>query len=129
MIKQFDKSNIQSLRDELSQAVAAVEAKHGIKIAFNGIKYSEESFECKMSVAVADGDNSNPKYKHDFSRCRTILGDYGILQTDLGKKMKINQEDGIVVGCTPRGTHILVQVAEATYKVPVEQAAKRIIRG
>lgn len=109
MITKFDKTNLQALRKDITEAMAAVEKLHGIKLQLGNISYSDSTFTAKITSAIANGDSGpvvNPKWKSDFDRNAMALG---FKREDFGKNVRIGRETFVIVGAQPRKPTLILQ--------------------
>ena len=53
-IASFNPTALSSIRADMVAALAAVEAKYGIKIGLGKINYTDSDFTCKMTTMIAD---------------------------------------------------------------------------
>jgi len=100
-IESFNRGNLKSMRQEISQALAALSDKYGVMFEIGNIRFSDTKFRTQLSVTVA-----NPSQKiqgataNDFN---TYCGIYGLVPSDLGKTFRGLSGDAYkLVGLKPK---------------------------
>jgi hypothetical protein len=111
-ITNFNPENLKEIRDDFNEAVKQLEEKYGIRLSFDKISYSPDSFGAKINAIIANSavteESVNPKWIADFTRY-TEFGYNGLKKSDLGRKFKFpNGKTGKIVGLRPRARHPLV---------------------
>ena len=51
-MKSFDKANLGTMRQELNDALKAVEVKHGVKFDIGNIRYQSNNFRCRLECTI-----------------------------------------------------------------------------
>lgn len=98
---QFNRKNLPSFRTEIEQALAAVEAKNGVKFDLGRITFTESNFRVKLectSAADKSGNAVDPrqvKFDANVWRYNIAKDAFGKTFTKGGRKYKI-------VGLNPR---------------------------
>jgi hypothetical protein len=109
----------------------AVEAKYGISISLDGIKYMDKSFSVKLNAAVVSQDtqtfaNIDPKWINDFERGYLS---FGFKRDDINKlTAKIGGDEFVIVGLRPRAKLPVVAMNTKTKKFVV-LATKFFLKG
>ena len=127
-IASFNPAALSAIRADMVAALAAVEAKYGIKIGLGKINYTDSDFTCKMTTmiadtvadATADGAKVGPKWVADFNRSyfafvpkwvadfnRSYFA-FGLKKEDLGRVIKYQGRDLKLVGTRSRANMPLV---------------------
>ena len=112
-IASFNPAALSAIRADMAAALAAVEAKYGIKIGLGKINYTDSDFTCKMTTmiadavaeATADGAKVDPKWVVDFNRSYFV---FGLKKEDLGRVIKYQGRDLKLVGTRSRANMPLV---------------------
>jgi hypothetical protein len=112
-IASFNPAALSAIRADMAAALAAVEAKYGIKIGLGKINYTDSDFTCKMTTmiadmvaeATADGAKVDPKWVADFNRSYFA---FGLKKEDLGRVIKYQGRDLKLVGTRSRANMPLV---------------------
>ena len=104
IIKEFNKSNLPSFRDQFQKAIASLEKETGVKIDLGNISFNNTQFTTKLTVTAvgASGDTDKIKFEADAKRM------YGIKPEDYGRKFSSHT-----------GTHKLVGLKPTSYKYPL----------
>lgn len=59
MISTFDRSNLEQIRREINNALAAITAKHGLDISLGSISFNAASFTTKLTCRTRNTDAAN----------------------------------------------------------------------
>ena len=101
-IEQFSPANLDEVRAAMKAAMEDVEKKFGIKVGLGKITYTGNEFSMKVTsmvvnpkTAVAAADNVDPKWVSNFMR--NYLS-FGLKSTDLGRKLKYQGSEFVLVG-------------------------------
>lgn len=70
----FAPANIRIINGEISEALKAVEEKHGIKINIGNVKYSDYQYQFKTEVLINDDATQNMVAQQELDRYRNRLG-------------------------------------------------------
>ena len=135
-INSFNPAALSSIRADMVAALAAVEAKYGIKIGLGKINYTDSDFTCKMTTmiadtvaeATADGAKVDPKWVADFNR---YYLSYGLQASDLGKEFDFQGKKAKLVGSRVRADKQIVIKVQGNDKFNIisAQQAVRMIHG
>lgn len=99
-IKTFDKANLKSLSAEIEAAVAAIAAKHGLRLAGGiGGRYSDMEFTIKGTLKVTDAATVADAARQDWNR---YAGLDGFSPEDFGKTFKFSGSTYTISGYNPR---------------------------
>lgn len=101
-IEQFSPANLDEVRAAMKAAMEDVEKKFGIKVGLGKITYTGNEFSMKVTsmvvnskTAVAAESNVDPKWVSNFMRNHLS---FGLKSSDLGRKLKYNGDDYVLVG-------------------------------
>lgn len=114
-MKNFDSTNLKTLRADINEAFKVIAEKHGISIQLEGIRYNDNSFTAKLSAATkGDGERVvNPKWKADY--LKQTAGSFEFIRKGIKKEMFGTQVTvrGIgkatIVGAKPRNPELIVE--------------------
>jgi len=66
MISTFDRSNLEQIRREINNALAAITAKHGLDISIGSISFNAASFTTKLTCRTRNTDAANQANTHSL---------------------------------------------------------------
>ena len=92
-IASFNPAALSAIRADMAAALAAVEAKYGVKISLGKINYTDSDFTCNMVTMIADavaestvdGAKVDPKWVADSNRSFFA---FRLKKEDLGRAVK-----------------------------------------
>jgi hypothetical protein len=132
-ITSFDKKNLGTIREDITNALKAVEQKHGMKLALGSIRFDANTFSGKLTGAVGTaaettegGANSELKWRQDFLS-RHIF--YGLEKDDLGKEISVRGGKYIIVGSRSKAKAqiVLKKVGSDKYIAATKQEVKQAL--
>ncbi len=108
---EFTRKNLKDIREDIKDALKAVETKYGIVIKQGNISFADNSFKMKLEAFVGESDADAGKIVWD-SWCFK----YGLKSEDFGKTFKSNGTEFTVCGMKPKSTKypVLAQNAAGT---------------
>ena len=111
-IKQFDKKNLEVLRNDMNAALAAVAEKHGVTLHAGNATFMGETVTFKLEAVVLDKDG-NVQTKESVA-LKQHYPEY------VGKKVKFSKGNGIVIGVNTRARKnpFLVKVGKNVWMLP-----------
>ena len=128
-IAKFSPDNLDQIRKDMNAALAAVEAKFGIKIGIGKMSYTENDFTAKITSMVVSeqteaAGSADPKWISDFMRNHFI---FGFSRDDLGKQIKHQGKAFKLVGSRSRAAKPLVveEVGTGKFMVFTVEAFKK----
>ncbi|MFA6569974.1 MAG: hypothetical protein WCT77_01920 [Bacteroidota bacterium] len=103
MIKQFDRTNLKVLRQEIDNALASVAKKHQIALSLGAISFSGEEFHTKLQAVIQSGNASGMSVKEiqAIKNVKTYGDMYNVKETDLNKMFTYAGKSYKFVGLMP----------------------------
>ena len=103
-ITNFTPATLENIRKDFTAAMAALEAKYGVKVNMGKITYSEKEFTAKLTSVIIDESSSSianvdPKWVSDFHRSYYA---YGLTKEDLNTEISIRGTKATIVGSRSR---------------------------
>lgn len=112
-IKTFDKQNLKTLREDITNALAQVEKKHGIRLSLGNIRFNANTFGAKLEAMTIDASapqvEGNVKWQKQFKQNAVF---YGLSPDDLGKEFEYAGSKFTIAGAMSgkaRGQEIIVK--------------------
>ena len=99
-ITSLDRAAVKSLRDEMSAALKAVAARHGIEITVGNASFSHTN--AKFSVALAVKDKRGKVLSAEAEAFKRHAERFGLVPEDLNKSFKYADRKYTITGCLPR---------------------------
>ncbi len=126
-INSFNPAAFSSIRADMVAALAAIEAKYGIKIGLGKINYMTTMIADTVAEATADGAKVDPKWVADFNRSYFA---FGLKKEDLGRVIKYQGRELKLVGTRSRANMPLVvqEVGTPNFKTFSVEAWQRAIK-
>jgi len=110
----FNKISCQILRDDINVALDALGRKHGIKFAAAGAKFTPETIEFKLNIALVKNGVAVDK---DMVTLKRYLSYLGLTEKDLDKTFTVYGKSYKLAGYVPRKysrPFVLLDVARGT---------------
>ena len=103
IIKEFDKTNLKSIRLEIDRALASVGEKLGISLKTGNISYSSEAFHTKLEafVVTKDASGKSPVEIKMMQELKKYGFMFGVDESHLGKTFTSNGETFKFAGVKP----------------------------
>lgn len=98
-ITQFSKDNLDSIRNDINEALKAIESKYNIELKTGSLSYSTETFSVKVEAAIKVEGVSNSKDAQEFKKYAMIIG---LQASDLGREFLSNRKTWKLLGMKPR---------------------------
>jgi len=103
-IKSFDKQNLKIIREDISNALKAVEQKHGMKLHLGNISFTSDEFSGKLKASIGDAadavDNPEIKWRKEFLDYVALGFAHTIIKDDLDKEFSYGGKTYKIVGAT-----------------------------
>jgi hypothetical protein len=124
------KNDVKEIRNTIQKALDELNANSDFEAKLGNASYGLNSINFKMSVAVENDEGVlvTPEAEAFTRNARS----YGFEPTDLGAEITIsNGKKGTIIGLKTRNRKypVLVQTAQGTYKLGVNQALRALGRG
>lgn len=105
-IKEFTRTNLKSLREQITNALSKVGEKNGITLDIGNISFNADSFRVKLEAFIQSDSNSGmslsqTKALADLKRYGFM---FGLSEKDYGKTFKSNGKTFKLVGLAPKRT-------------------------
>lgn len=119
----FNRANLKTIRNDISAALAAVEAKHGVSFNFNNIRFSDNDFRTTLNCVSASDSNGNAVNidKVNFEAKAFLVG---VDKTAFGKTFTSNGRKFTITGLNTRAKKYPIQAETAQgkrFKFPVSR--------
>ena len=88
-ITQFSKDNLDSIRNDINEALKVIGDKYGIELKTGSLSYSTETFSVKVEAAIKVEGVSNSKDAQEFKKYSMIIG---LQPSDLGREFSSNNK-------------------------------------
>lgn len=129
-MKHFNSSNLDTIRNDINAALAAVGVKHGLQMSIDRIIYTDDTFRCKLNALVADAapavkdetSSQEVKWKSQFLANPTR---FGMSASDLGRQVVLKGINYIIVGARPKANADIVLKSPAGNHVAYTAATVR----
>jgi len=109
---------LKQVRQDIKDALASVEDKHGIVFDFNNISYGDDHFSLRLKANV--GSDVSEIAKKDWNKYAVL---FGLTEDDFGATFKYGGETYKIVGIKPRSKKyplIVENEKGKKYKMPVD---------
>ncbi len=119
----FDKIAMKAVRNDLNEALKAVEAKHGITFTIGNIGYSSSDFRCTLKAVAGSADEAKliewDKYCTKF----------GLMPDLFGKSFSVNGDVFVIDSIKPRAKKYPVIGSKdgKLYKFPASTVLQTLI--
>lgn len=100
-IKSFNSKNIDVVNADIRKALKSVEDKYGITIKVGKVKYSENSYNAEMNVAIGQGLEAYRSAWIDLINLGYGYA-YNLKAEDFGTKVELNGKQYTIVGIRPK---------------------------
>lgn len=94
---EFNSRKLNEIRNDLTEALAAVEQKHGVSIGIGKMTYSDIQFTTTLTVTVGSSKSDAAKILWDANCLFT-----GLAKSDFGKCADIDGRTFRIIGIKPR---------------------------
>lgn len=124
----FNKSNLKTIRADITAALAAVEKQHGVSFKLGNIRFSDNDFRGKLEC-FSTSDNSGKVVNVDKQNFESKAWMVGIDKIAFGKSFHSNGRKFTITGLNTRAKKYPVQASTANgkrFKFPVSSLPQNL---
>jgi hypothetical protein len=121
-------NQLELIRKEINDAIAAVAAKHNMTMSLGKITYDEVSFKSEIKATVISTDGTDLKARNDWDHYCKL---FWLKSEDFGKTFVDAGETYTICGVKPRNTKFPIlakSIKGVTYKFPDDVIRKHLNR-
>lgn len=102
-IKQFDRTNLKEIREQIEQALLSVSQKYKIAFKVGSMTFSDNEFRAKLEAVIQSSNSSGMSVKQiqALENVKKYGFMFNIKETDLGKTFTSNGDTFKFVGIMP----------------------------
>ena len=132
-ITRFDKTNLDTLRKEIDDALAPIAARHGIQLHAGRITYAADNARITLEAAVVTPDGM--VLSREATAFRELAHLYGLQPSDLGRTFTLSGTEYTIVGLRTRATRAPILARTSDGKLvgfpaePLVEKLKRVTAG
>ena len=113
----FTKESLNALRTELSAAVSAVAAAHGITITIGSAGYTRDGMTATFKVELSSRDETGAVVTREAQAFTQMATTFGLQSSDLGRVFRQQGKAFRITGLAPRsGRYPILAECQATGK-------------